>query len=115
MWSQVQRILRNIETYSAKVTSGLGEMGTIARIQVLRNSIMKLKDTFYRNAKTRRQEIRKTAGYADFQVSITCLARIAPVTNALIRFLAESRGVMCIDSNYQPLSVNDHKANNVGW
>ena len=54
---------------------------------------MELKDTFYRNAKTRRQEIRKTAGYADFQVSITCLARIAPVTNALIRFLAEFSGL----------------------
>ena len=73
-------------------------MGRVGRIQVWRNVIVELKDTYYRNAKTRRgtkrQERRKTAGYTGFQV---CLFWIAAVINALIRFLAEFRGAfMCV-------------------
>ena len=78
------------------MTGGVGEVGTVGRIQVCRNATMELKDTYYRIAKTRRrknrQERRKPAGYAGFQVSITCLSWVAVVTNALIRFLAELRG-----------------------
>ena len=62
---------------------------------------MELKDTFYRNAKTRqrakRQDRRKTAGYDRLEVSITCLSWVAAVTNALIRFFEEFRGAfMCV-------------------
>ena len=62
---------------------------------------MKFKDTCDRNAKTRggtkRQERRKTGGYAGFQVSITCLSWVAAVTNALIRFLVEFHvAFMCV-------------------
>ena len=39
-----------------------------------------------------KQERRKTAEYAGFQVSITCLSWVVAVTNVLIRFLAEFRG-----------------------
>ena len=45
----------------------------------------------------KRQERKKTAGCAGFQVSTTCVSWVAAVTNALIRFLAEFRGAfMCM-------------------
>ena len=50
-----------------------------------------------RDVGQKRQERRKTAGYAGFQVSITWLSWVAAVTNALIRFLAEFRcAFMCV-------------------
>ena len=65
-----------------------------------RNAIMELKDTNYRDAKTRRRTKkgrRKIAGYAGFQVRITCLSWVAAGTNALIRFLVDFRGAsMCV-------------------
>ena len=66
----------------------------------LENAIMDLKDTDYRIVKTRRRkkrhDRRKPAGYAGFQVSITCLSWVTVVTKALIRFLVELRCVfMC--------------------
>ena len=63
---------------------------------------MELKDTYYRNAKTRRRtkkkthERRKTAGCAGFQVCITCLSWISAVRNALIRFWRSSVVNLCV-------------------
>ena len=76
-------------------------MGTVGRIHGLGNAKMEIKDTYYRDAKTRRrtkkQERRKTAGYTSFQVSFTCLSWFAAVTNALLRFSAEFLGAfMCV-------------------
>ena len=56
----MQRKLRNTETYSTKVAGGVGDVGTVGRIQAWGNAIMKLEDTYYRNAKTRRRT--KTIG-----------------------------------------------------
>ena len=93
----MQRKLRNIKAYSTGFTGGVEEVGTFGRIQVWRNVIMELKDTYYRNAKTKRRTKKtgekKTAGCAGSQVSTSCLSCVAAVAHALIRFLAEFSGV----------------------
>ena len=64
---------------------------------------MELKDTYYRDAKTRRQT--KTTGekkggwicWFSSEYYLSLLGRVAAVTNALIRFLEEFRGTfMCV-------------------